>query len=273
VDINKIKNLFLTRERKNELIMSHHIFPIVSNLAFLFSAVAYFSKNEYLYAFVNFLIPFTSGSFHACDEGFTCIFSFMTHKSLDYIFAILIIPLTFMYFVKWEEVWYPLKNILIVTYAFLIALMVVVQQDADSLVGAGIVAASAFLIPVIYWIGYAIEKTMHYPAPKCCSGLYFPKYEWGAVLAGTALSAIGVYLFISQSRFVYGWTPILHSLWHIMAALGQVYVSQIKATVSPSTYCIIEGKAEHITPDLVTYLHNNVDTFDKNYPIEFVFEQ
>ena len=249
-----------------------YLYPIVSNFFFLIAAFNYFLYRSYFRSFIYVLIPFTSGSFHACDEGYMCIFPFIVHKNLDYIFAILIISLTALYFVHWDDTWAPLETLLIVVFALLISIFVVLEDAGTSLLGAGIVVIASLLVPVIYWIGYAIHTSLDYPSPKFCSlnsgGKYFPKYEWGAVLAGVVLTAMAIFLFVSQSRFAYSWSWVLHSQWHILAAFGQYYICEIKAPRPFATYRVLESQLHKITPEIVNYLYHNDHLFDKRYPIK-----
>src|SRR5678815_3025883 len=88
--------------------MSFNVFPVVSNIAFLLPSINAFVYGEYIYSVIYALILFTSGSFHACDEGFGCVFPFVVETNMDYIVAILIIPMTAIYFVHWHRLWMPM---------------------------------------------------------------------------------------------------------------------------------------------------------------------
>lgn len=257
--------------------MSENLFPILSNFFFLVPAVQAFRYGRITRAIIYALIPFTSGSFHACDEGYSCVFPFVMHKNLDYIFAILIIPLTALYFVHWGDVWQPLERLLIIIFILLIAVIVNVQQDSESLIGLGIILLSAVLVPVIYWIGYAVNAAMQWPRPPllcCChknyngahGARYFPKYEWGALLAGVSLTSIGVYLFMVQGTLIYTWSYVLHSMWHIMAAFGQYYIIQIKAPVPMASYRVLDTDISKIKTAIVRTLQNNDSFLKRDIP-------
>jgi hypothetical protein len=207
------------------------------------------------------------------------VFSFETHRDLDYIFAILMFPLTTLYFVHWGDTWAPLERLLIIVFALIISVLVISEQDKSSMVGQAIIAAASLAIPIIYWIGYAANAAMQYPRPplKCCcqkgyeslpGGRYFPKYEWGALLAGVSLTSIAIYLFTVQGTLVYSWTWVLHSMWHILAAFGQYYIIQIKAPAPLAAYRVLDADINKITPEIVKILHDKHGQFDKRYPIQ-----
>lgn len=218
-----------------------------------------YTYGHYTYALIYFLILFTSGSFHACDQGYTCLFSFQTQKDLDYIFAGLILPLTALYLIHWERsyMWAPLQRWFIILFALLISLLVVKGWGSE-LSGQAVIAGVSLAVVVGYWIGYAVNAVcIEYPAPPalhwCWSpdydaagvaGRYFPKYEWGALLAGTALTSIGVYLFISQGTFLYTWGWVTHSMWHILAAFGQYFIIQCKAPVDFAQFRVLDAKMD-----------------------------
>jgi hypothetical protein len=189
---------------------------------------------------------------------------------LDYITAILILPLTALYFVHWGDVWAPLERALIIVFVVLISAIVVQQDGSDSLVGTGLIAGAAILIPILYWIGYAVNGAMQYPRKKCCSpsgGIYFPKYEWGALLAGVAFTAIAVYLFLVQGTLVYSWTWVIHSMWHILAAFGQYYIAKIKAPVSRAAYRVLDADINKVTPEVVSAISRNLHQLDRRTPL------
>lgn len=240
---------------------------MLSNFFFLVPCVRAFQYGHFTRCIIYLLIPFTSGSFHACDEGFACVFPFVVHRNLDYIFAIFIIPLTALYFVHWGDTWAPLERFLIVTFALLIGLLVSLGGTADSAttIGLGLVLFAAVAVPIIYWISYAANAYMQWPRPKykCCQGTdYFPPYEWGAMLAGVSLTAIGIYLFLVQGTLVYQWSWVLHSMWHIMAAFGQDYILQIKAPEPHAVYRVLDADLNKITPSVVQAIYEHVPVDD-----------
>ncbi len=189
--------------------------------------VVAFTWRVFLYGIIYALIPFTSGSFHACEQGYGCIFSFKTHTDLDYIVALLIVPMTTLYLVHWEEVWAPLQDILLVLYILLISFFVnQVETESAFFTAQACIVGSALFIPVIYWIGYFINaRFISLKKPKH----YFPQYKWSALAIGLCLTVTGMTLFLTQGMFAYQYVADLHGMWHVLCAFGQAYIIQIKA--------------------------------------------
>jgi hypothetical protein len=308
--------------------MSHNVFPVVSNIAFLLPSLNAFVYGEYIYSVIYALILFTSGSFHACDEGFGCVFPFVVETNMDYIVAILIIPMTAIYFVHWHYFWQPMQNVLLVLFVFLV-ILVQIENTSDSLTAPALIVAASIAIPLCYWIGYFVYMRWVYvpppppgkhskrtfigaggdvdlpnpipepaapprvrvkvgnspkSAPKAPPPAgpwrpswrnwgYFPKYEWGALLASIGLSAIAIALFATQGMFAYQWVPDIHAMWHIFAAFGQYFLMEIKA---PRKGSVGYYRARHQTWQKIRAmgglraLYDKADQIDVTKPLEFI---
>jgi hypothetical protein len=266
--------------------MSFNVFPVVSNIAFLLPSINAFVYGEYIYSVIYALILFTSGSFHACDEGFGCAFPFVIEMNMDYIVAILIIPMTAIYFVHWKYLWQPMQHILLVFFVFLV-ILIQVQNTDDSLTAPAVVVAASLAIPLCYWLGYFVYMRWVYVpkeaspkgsppwAPTWLNWGFFPKYEWGALLASIGLSAIAIALFATQGMFAYSWVPDIHAMWHIFAALGQFFLMEIKA---PPSRTIAYYKATRETWQRIRAqgglraLYHRMHRIDTTQPLEFVIK-
>jgi hypothetical protein len=255
---------------------------------FLLPSINAFVYGEYIYSIIYALILFTSGSFHACDEGFGCVFPFVVETNMDYIVAILIIPMTAIYFVHWHYVWKHMQEILLVLFVFLVILVQVQNTSNDSLTGAAIVVAASLGIPLCYWLAYFVYMRWVYVPevstppgggarlrwkPTWTNWGYFPKYEWGALLASIGLSAIAIALFSTQGMFAYSWVPDIHAMWHIFAAFGQYFLMEIKA---PQKGSVGYYRATRETWQRIramggfAALRQRVDRIDTTQPLEFV---
>lgn len=237
---------------------------IITNLFFLFPAVRAFGRAEYIYGVIYALIPFTSGSFHTCDEFQNCAFPFTYQRDLDYFFALLMLPMTGLYIVHWGHVWKPLKDILLLLFAILLAFCIY-WGGGTSLGGMVLFAVISVAIPVVYWAGYMTNACMDHPNEYnfsivcCCAeeskrvpgGRYFPKYEWGNLFAGVALTAMGVILFITQVTLVQSYWWAIHSLWHCVEAFGQWYILGCKAPPPIAAYHIIGRPLSFMQKSLV----------------------
>jgi len=200
------------------------LLAILSNLAFFAPATLAIILGHYTMAAVYICIPFTSGSYHACDSfGTGCLFGFSFHRSLDFFFAQLIIPMAALYLIYWGR-WAPVKRFLLVGFALALILLqyqaepISFTEDNDLVVQA-IVTGIAVLIVVIYWIAYAV--TGCYQAGKPVFA--FPHYEWRYMLLFVSLTALSIVMFVLQN-YNYPDYQYLHSLWHCLAAFGQFYL-------------------------------------------------
>lgn len=248
------------------------IFPVLSNAFFVVPAFTAFGWGVFLYGVIYALIPFTSGTFHACEQGFGCLFSFQTHTQLDYIFATLIIPMTGLYLVHWEHIWTPLRDILLLAFALVISLVVTQVTEEDNMfIWQGLIIAASVAIPITYWIGYYVyARYIRIPfVPSAALGRqgeqeprYFPKYEWGALLAGVSLTVAGVTVFMTQGMYAYEYVPDLHGMWHVLAAFGQGYLMQCKAP-ERLIYYIHGRKMKYINSDVLAAIEKNIENVDK----------
>jgi hypothetical protein len=223
---------------------------IITNLLFLFPAFRAYGRALYLFGTFYALVPFTSGSFHACDEFQSCLFSFTFQKNLDYFFAMLFLPMAGLIIIKWNQMWKPLQDVLLLLFALLLAF--VLYWGGGSYGAMILFAGIALLLPIVYWAGYMASACIDYPeysvrAVCCCApeierapgGRYFPKYHWGNLFAGVALTANGVVLFIMQTTLAQEWWWIIHSLWHCAAAFGQWYLLGCKAPPPIASYHLL----------------------------------
>ena len=184
-----------------------------------------FSYGVFLYALIYFGIPFTSGTFHACEQGFGCLFEFVVHTNLDYITATLIVPMTTIYLVPWEKIWAPMETILVLLYLLIISLVVVNATEDDIWTWQALILASATMIPVVYWIGYYIYAECIAINPR----RHFPRYHWRYLFYGVSLTVMGLLIFTTQGTYAYAYVADLHALWHVFAAFGQTYIIKSRA--------------------------------------------
>jgi Protein of unknown function (DUF3522) len=167
-------------------------------------------------------IPFTSGSYHACDAyASACLFGFGFHHQLDFFFAELIIPLSALYLIHWGD-WAPVERFLIVAFGLALAILQYLLPTSDFVV-QGAVVATALAIVTTYWIGYAAVACMQ--EKRCVAA--FPAYNWPQLLAFVALATLSIVMF-SVQNYVFLWYDWIHSLWHCLAAFGQFFLLDAK---------------------------------------------
>jgi hypothetical protein len=263
------------------------VLPVVSNAFFFLPAFKAVAMGRWTRAIIFFLIPFTSGSFHLCDEMNLCLCNFVYLKNLDYLFALWQLPLTDLYFVHWGKTWAFLERFLIVLYGM--GLWLGIALGNGDMMAQMLVAGTSIFIPILYWIAYFCNRVLENPKRKffvnCCTaeyedtakheGRYFPKYEWGYMLCGVSLTGLGVLLFALQPLVnpSDGW--LIHAFWHMCAALGQYYILGIKAPVSRAAFRVLDSELKHIDKDaLLQYLIDNreflIQNIDKPIKISLI---
>lgn len=214
-------------------------FLVYSNLVFLLPAIRAASRGLMTRFVFNALVPFTSGGYHACRTGTTCIFGlpYPVFHATDFVVAQMAIPLSALYLVHWGAyAW--LERIFIL--GFLTGMILAVVQGASSFLAQGIIAGISIGIVLVYWAGYAITSYWDKGRPA------FPRYDWGALLAGISYTGIAIGLFQLQNRLPMEWYWIIHSAWHIMAALGQWFILAVKEPDKDAFYRALDAQ---IVPD------------------------
>lgn len=208
------------------------IFLVLSNFVFIIPSGIAFAWGRGLRSFMYFMIIIASGSYHLCDSYTdACLFNFKTHQHLDFIFATSIIPLTAYYFIYFngpppydgdgkQHKGVPfLEKWLILASITAIAILVVVVDNG--FMSQGVIILTSLLAIVVYWIVF-----------KCLRrGDILPLYDWNAIAIGVSLALFSIAFFILQN-FWYDGYWLLHSLWHIMGAVGQCYFLVMRPPVS-----------------------------------------
>ena len=202
---------------------------VVSNLAFLIPAITacWLYRNSpsprlhrrvlMLIAAANYLgILLASSTYHLCNSfSATCLFEAATHKSIDFFFAQLVIPLSAILVIhvppKWEALdWWWM--IIFATLLFVLEITI-----GEGFIVQMALALSCFVVVAIYWAGYAI-----YTKEKLGHAL-FPAYDWENFVLAIALTFMAVSLFATQMQWHSGYWAI-HSTWHVLGALGQYFL-------------------------------------------------
>lgn len=173
----------------------------------------------------------------------------------------LFMPMTGLIIIKWSQVWRPLKDVLLLLFAVLLAFCI--YWGGGTYSGMVLFAGISLLLPIVYWAGYMASACIDYPSYSIHApgGRYFPKYEWGNLLAGVGLTANGVVLFIIQTTLAQEWWWIIHSLWHCAAAFGQWYILACKAPPPIASYHLLGAKQPLTTKQrhlLKEHLYSNL---------------
>ena len=201
------------------------VLPIISNLFFLVPAVEAVYQRRWTRFMIFLLIIVNSSMYHTC-AGFAgaCAFDSLAHKHLDFFFAQLIIPLTALYIVDFPDSLLYLERILIIAFAFVIAITQIVWGENNyiqlSLAGASLV------IIIVYWIVYSVTQFAKNPDDKSSGCFRLPPYDWQMFALGIACTAVACNLYATQLQYHQTYWST-HSLWHSVAALGQYFILMI----------------------------------------------
>lgn len=196
---------------------------MLSNLVFLITAYKAFKQNEYLFAWHYFWATWASFLYHMCLSFNVCIFTPQTMHHIDFFFAqmtIVVAGLLFIYFskrYKWVKTGlYMLGAILIVTLQATVTAQLYVQ---------GAVVLLVFLLIIIYWIAYSQSRV---------GNGRIPPYNITMLRLGLLLSVGATSLYAGQEMDISMYWAI-HSIWHMMAAMGQIYLLQMKPPLEKNT--------------------------------------
>ena len=233
---------------------------VVSNLAFLIPGITacwlyLYSPSPRLYRRVLMLIAaanyfgilFASSTYHLCNSfSATCLFEAATHKSIDFFFAQLIIPLSAILVIhvprKWEAVdwWW-----MVIFAALLFVLEITI---GEGFIVQMALALACFAIVAGYWAGYAI-----YTKEKLGHAL-FPAYDWENLVLAVGLTFMAVSLFATQVQWHSGYWAI-HSTWHVLGAVGQYFLLGIYLPYKASKTMIVS--LEDVVKRGTRYLREN----------------
>lgn len=197
------------------------VFPIISNLFFLVPAAEAVYQKRWTRFMINILIVVNSSMYHAC-AGFAgaCAFDSIAHKHLDFFFAQLTIPLTALYIIDFPDTLLYLERILIIVFAFIIAITQIVWGESNYI--QMILAAASLLMIIVYWIVYALTELAKNPD----GGLRLPPYDWAMFALGIACLALACNLYSTQLQYhATYWST--HSCWHSVAAMGTYFILMI----------------------------------------------
>ena len=181
---------------------------VISNLSLLIPATIAFKYRRIFRCFVLILETIVSSLYHLCDYSGNCLFPFQTLHNFDFSLAQLLIVLTVLYLITFEEGYEWIEWLLI----FISICVIIVLQSSFSgelAVQAGVVGACA-LIVVGYWLIWGV-----------------PEYHWEYFSAGIIL--------VSASSMFYAFQGVnpsaywaIHSLWHVTGAMGISFIFFIK---------------------------------------------
>ena len=197
------------------------VFPIISNLFFLVPAAEAVYQRRWTRFMINLLIVVNSSMYHAC-AGYTnaCAFDSIAHRHLDFFFAQLTIPLTALYIIDFPEKLLYLERILIIVFAFIIAITQIVWGESNYIQMS--LAAASLAMVIIYWIVAALL----YFGQRPDEGLTLPKYDWPMFALGIACLALACNLYSTQLQY-HGTYWSTHSCWHSVAAMGSYFMLMI----------------------------------------------
>jgi hypothetical protein len=185
------------------------LFPVFSNLQFLFLASRALDYGEIEFACLALVIAvFSSPLYHLCI-GFpqACLYDIWKLHVLDFWTAELTIPWGGMLFVKFRSRY--VKTFLLILTVFVVGFLV--TGTNSSFTTQVVVSGVTFLFVALYIAWYKIAHG------------YWPDYDIFQLTLGVAFTALAVVCFVVQMR----WPPIynyIHSIWHMSAAMGMFFL-------------------------------------------------
>lgn len=208
-------------------LIGESVLLILSNLPFLLASWRAFQWGRFTRACIYLLETIFSSAYHTCDSYNMCMFDYQTLKSLDFVFASFAVPLAALYLPYWRTtgdpkavgIGYAWLEKLFMIYFFVFTAIAVVLTEGGSF-GQVLILGLSFFFAVSYLIAYGYKwKSL-------------PRYEWKSLSIALNLSVFSIMLFIIQEHIpgLYRW---IHSIWHILAGLGQAYLIQSKSPVQP----------------------------------------
>jgi Protein of unknown function (DUF3522) len=183
-----------------------NVLMIISNVAFIIPSIKSVALNRWTRAALYFCMIFASSFYHA-------YFGVSVARKTDFFFAQLLIPVTALYIVQFGRKLYFLERWLIIAFAVALFLVEVFLNE-PLWMQLVVVGVSAFVV-LVYWGWHAWQR----------GGL--PKYDWDNFALGIALSATACTLYVTQTEWHLG-RAYIHSLWHVLAALGQYFILCIR---------------------------------------------
>ena len=197
----------------------------LSNLAFFLPFVEAIRKWRWTRAYIYFLLVFASGLYHLCFASAldaVCLFDHNTHQQLDFFLSYLLIPLSALYFVDFTQKWSFLERWLIMTFALVIFLIHPTTQHIEYI----LLGVSLFIV-FFYWIVYFLKNN------------HFPPYQWGYVFGGLLFVLGSFAFFIWQDHIGY---DVSHTIWHLLAAIGQFLILRIRKTDERARYSVLDTR-------------------------------
>jgi hypothetical protein len=209
------------------------VVTIISNVAFLLPSVQSAILRHWTRACLFFLMIFASSFYHACNSfPGNCYLDANIHRKLDFFFAQWLIPVTALYIIKFKGAWCFLERVLIIATGLILFIVEAVSNEPFMI--QVLLAGLSFLAIIVYWIGFAIYTK------KFEGKARIPTYDWEAMVYGVGCTALACVLFATQRMWHQGY-PWVHSIWHILAALGQYWILMTRPEKGP-IYPVLDKK-------------------------------
>lgn len=261
---------------------------VVSNFGFALTSIKAYYHRFYFQSAIYLSVLFVSSFYHACKptNGW-CILPFFILYSYDMFFALINIPLVVHYFLPYHTpIFYwntiPKRES---TSEEDIKLVSHIPESKKPLLYDGLIGKEVIqfifygiiigLLIMLEWLniyGYlilvglvAIEVLIIISFVRIKFGLW-PLFHWGYFGTGIALLVLGAMAFIMQdfvtgSAYIYVYS-IIHSLWHIVSAIGQVLLIQSRI-YQPDKDILEELRSRHVDIDHLS----DKDVFDITYDL------
>lgn len=176
------------------------VFTVISNAALFIPAYTAYKYKRIFRAPTLFIEAIVSALYHLCDYSGHCLFQFQTLQYFDFFFAQLLIVLSGLYLIHFKRNYEWIEWIMI--FIFMCAIVVLqVVLPGELYVQAGLIAAIVIIL-ITYWYIFGV-----------------PRYNLFYLALATMFLSMSAILFSYQTCYPEGYWDI-HSLWHILGALG-----------------------------------------------------
>lgn len=205
-----------------------------SNFLFIPAIWRALQFRQYLRAFVFTGSMLSSSFYHLCKpENGICVLPYHALGNFDFLFAIMQIVVTALWLVPFDPIYLDpasgkyvgrgvagarlvrrslrhVEDLIILSYGFVIA--VLLSLGYNSYIAFAVVGGSVAMIvltAILYnYLRYGIR----------------PQFDWLDLAIALALLTSGSSLFIVQEFLVHDVYWVIHSLWHSLASVGQLYL-------------------------------------------------
>lgn len=198
----------------------------LSNLVFFLPFAEAVRRYRWTRAFVYLLTVFASGFYHACFAMLhVCLLDPTSHQHLDFFLSYLLVPLTALYFIDFTPKWSFVERWLILAFGVVIFVLRTQYSGHDQMIA--LYGITGVLVgAVVMYVGAQYERYRR-----------VPPFRWRYLLGGLVCVIVSFVFFFWPEWLGY---TASHSIWHVLAALGQYLILHGRDTPSEYRYATLD---------------------------------